>query len=78
MSSHNTFPWDTLKAETLRSIVHDLGIPVARSLRKREGMVKVLISVTENGCESVSSNRVLIARRVWSIPERLLMPNLHE
>lgn len=54
MSSQNEFPWDTLKAETLRSIVHDLGIPVARSLRKREGMVKALISVTEKGCESVS------------------------
>ena len=56
MSSQNTFPWDSLKAETLRSIVSDLGIPVARSLRKREGMIKVLISVTENGRESVSSN----------------------
>jgi len=51
MTSQNTFPWDTLKAETLRSIVHDLGIPVARSLRKREGMIKVLISVTEKGLE---------------------------
>ena len=58
MSSQNTFPWDTLRAETLRSVVHDLGIPVARSLRKREGMVKALISVTEKGCESVSSNHV--------------------
>ena len=56
MSSENTFPWDTLKAETLRSIVHDLGIPVARSLRKREGMIKVLISVTEKGCESRLEN----------------------
>jgi len=52
MSSQNTFPWDSLKAETLRSIVNDLGIPVARSLRKREGMIKLLISVTEKGCES--------------------------
>ena len=59
MSSQNTFPWDTLKAETLRSIVGDLGIPVARSLRKREGMIKVLISVTENGRESVSLNHCL-------------------
>ena len=55
MSSQNTFPWDTLKAETLRSIVNDLGIPVARSLRKREGMIKLLISVTEKGCEFRSS-----------------------
>lgn len=51
MPSQNTFPWDSLKAETLRSIVNDLGIPVARSLRKREGMVNVLTAVTEKGLE---------------------------
>ena len=71
MSSQNTFPWDTLKAETLRSIVHDLGIPVARSLRKREGMIKVLISVTEKGCKSRLENTT---RLVDS--ERLLMPSV--
>lgn len=67
MSNQHPFPWGTLKAETLRSIVHDLGIPAARSLRKREGMVNVLISVMENGCESVSSNHVLETLRVWPI-----------
>ena len=75
MSSQNTFPWDTLKAETLRSIVNDLGIPVARSLRKREGMIKVLISVTENGRESVSSNRCLTEAMRLFASGHLLTPN---
>jgi len=63
MSSQNTFPWDSLKAETLRSIVNDLGIPVARSLRKREGMIKLLISVTEKGLDKTVEEYQEIANK---------------
>jgi hypothetical protein len=73
MSNQNAFPWDSLKAETLRSIVNDLGIPVARSLRKREGMVKVLTSVAENGCESVPTNQCLTTTARLFGSENLLM-----
>ena len=74
MSSQNEFPWDTLRAETLRSIVVELGIPTARSLRKREGMVKTLTSVMENGRELVSSNDSHGRTTRLAHSERLLMP----
>lgn len=76
MPGQSGFPWDNLKAETLRSIVNDLGIPVARSLRKREGMVNVLTAVTEKGRESVLSNHSLGRTTCLVYLERLLMPNM--
>lgn len=45
------FPWDQLKAETMRSVSRDLGLTVTNANRKREDQVAFFKEVTELGRE---------------------------
>jgi hypothetical protein len=42
------FPWDSLKAETMRTVAKDLGLS-ANMCRKRDEMVAFFQQVTSNG-----------------------------
>jgi hypothetical protein len=51
------FPWETLKAETLRSICKDLAFPGGIA-RKREDMVDALKSIEKMGRKHVYPPRI--------------------
>ncbi|KAJ7281912.1 hypothetical protein C8J57DRAFT_1298869 [Mycena rebaudengoi] len=59
-----SFPWESLKAETMRNVCKDLGAS-ATTRRNRDGMIAFLQDVEKRGCRPSTTARANDSSRVW-------------